>query len=122
MSLGTTTQIIQTIEMSDPTFCHSIATCCATSVRNAAGPGLPPRGMNLRDFPTRPQVTMNNTLCLGLFLLVVSAQHLDWVYSSEVTAIVGAPAHPAVQCHRLSWYLGLPPSWVRKTHQQRGAV
>lgn len=33
---------------------------------------------------------MNNTLCLGLFLFVVAAQHLDWVYSSEVTAIVGA--------------------------------
>ncbi len=52
-----------------------------------------------RDVPERLQVTMNNTLCLGLFLLVVSAQHLDWVYSSEVTAIVGAPAHPAARCH-----------------------
>lgn len=37
-------------------------------------------------------VTMNNTLCLGLFLLVVSRQRLDWVYSSEVTAIVGVTA------------------------------
>lgn len=34
-------------------------------------------------------VTMNNTLCLGLFTLVVSRQRLDWVYSSEVTAIIG---------------------------------
>jgi hypothetical protein len=41
---------------------------------------------------------MNNTLCLGLFLLVVSAQHLDWVYSSEVTAIVGAQQSSAAQC------------------------
>ncbi len=28
-------------------------------------------------------VTMNNTLVLGLFLLVVSLRGLDWVYSSE---------------------------------------
>ncbi len=35
-------------------------------------------------------VTMNNTLCLGLFLLVVAKQRLDWVYSSEVAVILGA--------------------------------
>eukprot|EP00775_Hariotina_reticulata_P009910 gene9910-10066_t len=35
-------------------------------------------------------VTMNNTLVLGLFLLVVYLQRLDWVYSSEVTVIVAA--------------------------------
>lgn len=39
-------------------------------------------------------VTMNNTLCLGLFLLVMYKQQLEWVYSSEVTIIVGAPALP----------------------------
>ncbi|KAG1679415.1 hypothetical protein FOA52_007706 [Chlamydomonas sp. UWO 241] len=32
-------------------------------------------------------VTMNNTLVLGLFLLVVYYQKLDWVYSSEVLVI-----------------------------------
>lgn len=35
-------------------------------------------------------VTMNNTLVLGLFLLVVWIQRLEWVYSSEVTVIVAA--------------------------------
>lgn len=35
-------------------------------------------------------VTMNNTLVLGLFLLVVYWQKLDWVYSSEVTVVVVA--------------------------------
>lgn len=40
-------------------------------------------------------VTMNNTLCLGLFLLVMYKQRLEWVYSSEVTIIVGAPSLPA---------------------------
>lgn len=33
-------------------------------------------------------VTMNNTLVLGLFLLVVWSQRLPWVYSSEVLVIV----------------------------------
>lgn len=33
-------------------------------------------------------VTMNNTLCLGLFLLVVFLQKLTWNYTAEVTAIV----------------------------------
>lgn len=35
-------------------------------------------------------VTMNNTLVLGLFLLVVWIQRLEWVYSSEVAVIVSA--------------------------------
>lgn len=35
-------------------------------------------------------VTLNNTLVLGLFLLVVHARGLPWVYSSEVTVIVAA--------------------------------
>lgn len=33
-------------------------------------------------------VTMNNTLVLGLFLLVVYWKKLEWVYSSEVAIIV----------------------------------
>ena len=33
---------------------------------------------------------MNNTLVLGLFLLVVWIQRLEWVYSSEVTVIVAS--------------------------------
>eukprot|EP00803_Ostreobium_quekettii_P005573 evm.model.scf_925.3 EVM.evm.TU.scf_925.3 scf_925:25438-32167(+) len=33
-------------------------------------------------------VTMNNTLCLGLFLFVVFMQQLTWNYTAEVTAIV----------------------------------
>lgn len=32
--------------------------------------------------------TLNNTLVLGLFLFVVYARGLSWVYSSEVTVIV----------------------------------
>ncbi|KAI8469986.1 MAG: hypothetical protein J3K34DRAFT_422230 [Monoraphidium minutum] len=34
--------------------------------------------------------TLNNTLVLGLFLYVVWARQLPWVYSSEVTVTVGA--------------------------------
>ncbi|GMH40762.1 hypothetical protein BSKO_08666 [Bryopsis sp. KO-2023] len=33
-------------------------------------------------------VTMNNTLCLGLFLLVVYGQQLTWDYTAEVTVIM----------------------------------
>ncbi|KAK9825642.1 hypothetical protein WJX81_003822 [Elliptochloris bilobata] len=35
-------------------------------------------------------VTMNNTLCLGLFLLVIHLQDLPWTYSSEVAVTVVA--------------------------------
>lgn len=34
-------------------------------------------------------VTMNNTMCLGLFLLVMHIQRLPWTYSSEVLVTVG---------------------------------
>lgn len=34
-------------------------------------------------------VTMNNTLCLGLFLLVVHARGLQWKFTSEVIVITG---------------------------------
>lgn len=34
-------------------------------------------------------VTMNNTLVLGVFLLVVWYQDLSWTYTSEVAIIVG---------------------------------
>lgn len=37
-------------------------------------------------------VTMNNTLCLGLFLLVVAKQQLDWVPS---------PSSPFLFCKRI---------------------
>lgn len=36
-------------------------------------------------------VTMNNSLCLGIFLLIIYMRHLEWVYSSEVTVVVGEP-------------------------------
>ena len=36
------------------------------------------------------QVTMNNTLCLGVFLMVIHQAGLPWVYSSEVAVILGA--------------------------------
>jgi len=36
---------------------------------------------------------MNNTLCLGLFLLVMHIRALPWTYSSEVITTVGAPSH-----------------------------
>ncbi|CAL8462752.1 g2285 [Coccomyxa elongata] len=36
--------------------------------------------------------TMNNTMCLGLFLLVMHIQRLPWTYSSEVLVTVGATA------------------------------
>ena len=32
---------------------------------------------------------MNNTMCLGLFLLVVWYKGLKWTYTSEVLATVG---------------------------------
>eukprot|EP00878_Enallax_costatus_P007203 GHUV01007547.1.p1 GENE.GHUV01007547.1~~GHUV01007547.1.p1 ORF type:complete len:589 (+),score=195.07 GHUV01007547.1:201-1967(+) len=35
-------------------------------------------------------VTLNNTLVLGLFLMVVYLRGLEWVYSSEVTVIVAS--------------------------------
>lgn len=35
-------------------------------------------------------VTMNNSLCLGLFLMVVYVQRLPWVYTSEVIVTIGA--------------------------------
>ena len=39
-------------------------------------------------------VTMNNTMCLGIFLLVVHAKHLEWTYTSEVLVTVGEPIIP----------------------------
>jgi hypothetical protein len=54
--------------------------------------------------------TLNNTLVLGLFLWVVWARQLPWVYSSEVTVIVA--------CSLLMGALG----WSRSTFKVRGAV
>ena len=39
---------------------------------------------------------MNNTLCLGLFLLVVHARGLRWEFTSEVIVITGVPLWPPV--------------------------
>eukprot|EP00884_Botryococcus_braunii_P018037 jgi/Botrbrau1/4917/Bobra.118_1s0030.1 len=49
-----------------------------------------PRNISLTFSQVYGAVTMNNTLCLGLFLLVMYKQQLEWVYSSEVTVIVGS--------------------------------
>ena len=46
-------------------------------------------------------VTMNNTLCLGLFLLVMHIRTLPWTYSSEVITTVGAPARLIHHCLNL---------------------
>ena len=46
-------------------------------------------------------VTMNNTLCLGLFLLVMHIRELPWRYSSEVITTVGAHCMPALLCCKL---------------------
>eukprot|EP00283_Hemiselmis_rufescens_P009597 CAMPEP_0173433514 /NCGR_PEP_ID=MMETSP1357-20121228/10939_1 /TAXON_ID=77926 /ORGANISM="Hemiselmis rufescens, Strain PCC563" /LENGTH=163 /DNA_ID=CAMNT_0014398229 /DNA_START=6 /DNA_END=497 /DNA_ORIENTATION=+ len=35
-------------------------------------------------------VTMNNTMCLGLFLLVVWYRNLDWTFSSEVVTTMSS--------------------------------
>jgi hypothetical protein len=45
-------------------------------------------------------VTMNNTMCLGLFMVVMYSQGLEWTFTSEtltillVTLVVGGGAHP----------------------------
>eukprot|EP00803_Ostreobium_quekettii_P010909 evm.model.scf_1988.1 EVM.evm.TU.scf_1988.1 scf_1988:1312-9743(+) len=46
------------------------------------------KNMNLTFSQVYGMVTMNNTMCLGLFLLVVFVQDLPWDYTAEVTAIV----------------------------------
>jgi len=52
-------------------------------------------------------VTMNNTLCLGLFLLVIYAQDLDWEYSAEVlVTVVSTLAIGAMAWSRVSF-----PTW-----------
>ena len=45
------------------------------------------------------QVTMNNTMCLGLFLLVVHSRGLNWDFTSEVIVTVGEL--PAASTHKL---------------------
>lgn len=34
-------------------------------------------------------VTLNNTLCFGVFLLIVHFKRLTWTYTSEVATLVG---------------------------------
>lgn len=63
-------------------------------------------------------VTMNNTMCLGLFLLVVHARGLNWDFTSEVIVTVGAfPPDsrctcPAVMTHALPCHLAIALSKV----------
>jgi hypothetical protein len=56
-------------------------------------------------------VTINNTVVLGVFLYVVAARGLDWVYSSEVVAICGSTlimgAIGASQTTFKTWYGGV---------------
>ncbi len=43
-------------------------------------------------------VTMNNTLCLGLFLGIVYYRGLDWDFSSEVrplSSLLSPPSRPS---------------------------
>ena len=35
-------------------------------------------------------VTMNNTMCLGLFLVVMRAKGLEWTFTSETICVVAA--------------------------------
>ncbi|KAK9842030.1 hypothetical protein WJX81_004927 [Elliptochloris bilobata] len=51
-----------------------------------------PRAISLTLSQIYGAVTMNNTLCLGVFLLVIHLAGLPWVYSSEVAVILGATA------------------------------
>mmetsp|Transcript_24023 Transcript_24023/g.37670 ORF Transcript_24023/g.37670 Transcript_24023/m.37670 type:complete len:263 (+) Transcript_24023:442-1230(+) len=53
-------------------------------------------------------VTMNNTMCLGLFLLVVWWRRLDWTFSSEVvTTMASIFALGVVACTRITFPLYL---------------
>ncbi len=65
--------------------------CGAETMGLSCGLGLELRTLSRR---LRAQVygavTMNNTLCLGLFLLVIHLQDLPWTYSSEVAVTVVA--------------------------------
>ena len=52
-------------------------------------------------------VTMNNTMCLGLFLLVIYVQNLDWEYSAEVlVTVLSTLAIGAMAWSRVSF-----PTW-----------
>ncbi len=64
-------------------------------------------------------VTMNNTMCLGLFLLLVHIRGLFWDFTSEVIVTIGAPPRcsragtlPAVRCRPRS--AGCSSSGVRR--------
>ena len=58
-------------------------------------------------------VTMNNTMCLGLFLLVVWYKGLEWTYTSEVIATVGerCPLHQLQRMHMPAQHVGA--AWPR---------
>lgn len=57
-----------------------------SSLRFASGKKV--KNISLTFHQVYGAVTMNNTMCLGLFLLVVYVQHLQWVYSVEVLLVV----------------------------------
>lgn len=42
---------------------------------------------------------MNNTMCLGLFLLVMHIQRLPWTYSSEVLVTIGESSNSVMISH-----------------------
>ena len=44
-------------------------------------------------------VTLNNTLCLGVFLLIVHYKRLTWTYTSEVAILVGVSCPPCASPH-----------------------
>ncbi len=59
----------------------------------------------LWSFQVYGAVTMNNTMCLGLFLLVMHIQRLPWTYSSEVLVTVGESFPCLLHCNhcRYEW-------------------
>ncbi len=58
-------------------------------------------------------VTMNNTMCLGLFLLLVHIRGLKWDFTSEVIVTVGAPPTCALLCSWSCRLSRLVPIWAR---------
>jgi hypothetical protein len=58
---------------------------------------------------------MNNTMCLGLFLLVVHSRGLNWDFTSEVIVTVGEPR--AASTHACCATVSAQPSeWAPRQH------
>ena len=63
------------------------------------------------------QVTMNNTMCLGLFLLVVHSRGLNWDFTSEVIVTVGELKYSSrVGSHGCA-VATMPGSWLSGLEQ-----